>query len=151
MLKVVLDTNILFSALLSKKGQIRKIIVDESCVFFSCNFAIAELISHSNKLIRNLKIKQEEWQLFAYQVIKNVNFVNESFLSSKSLNTAVKLCNDVDIKDTPFVALSLELDGYLWTGDKLLANGLKRKHFDKVLMTDDLVKLIGKRIYEEIN
>jgi predicted nucleic acid-binding protein len=143
MLKIVVDTNILFSALLSKKGKIRDIIMRGNFVFFSCNFAIAELISLSEKLIKNLRINKKEWQLFVYQVVKNVNFVSEHFLSQKSLNTAVKLCKDIDIKDTPFVALSLDLEGCLWTGDKELVNGLKRKGFDKVLMTDDLVKLMG--------
>jgi predicted nucleic acid-binding protein len=143
-LKIVVDTNILFSALLSKKGKIRDIIVCENFTFFSCNFSIAELISLSDKLIKNLKIKKEEWQWFAYQVLKHINFVNEIFISSNSLENAVKLCKDIDIKDTLFVALSLDLESYLWTGDKKLAEGLKSKGFNKVLMTDDLLKLMIK-------
>jgi hypothetical protein len=41
----------------------------------------------------------------------------------------------------PFVVLTVDLDGYPWTGDKELVKGLKRKGFDKILLTDDLIKL----------
>jgi len=44
---------------------------------------------------------------------------------------ARRLCRDVDLKDTPFVALALHLDGPLWTGDHLLKAGLKAKGFDR--------------------
>jgi predicted nucleic acid-binding protein len=36
----------------------------------------------------------------------------------------------VDIKDFPFVALTIELDALLWTGDNKLKNGLKAKGFN---------------------
>jgi len=41
------------------------------------------------------------------------------------------LCRDIDINDAPFVALALELEAVLWTGDKTLKNGLKDKGFDR--------------------
>ncbi|WP_413176102.1 PIN domain-containing protein [Anabaena azotica] len=37
----------------------------------------------------------------------------------------------MDESDTPHVALTLELEGLLWTGDKKLKEGLIRKGFDK--------------------
>jgi predicted nucleic acid-binding protein len=44
---------------------------------------------------------------------------------------AYDLCKDVDIKDTPFIALSIELKRPLWTGDKKLKEGLRSKGFDE--------------------
>ena len=44
---------------------------------------------------------------------------------------ARRLCRDVDLKDTPFVALALYLDGRLWTGDDVLKTSLKAKGFDR--------------------
>jgi len=41
-----------------------------------------------------------------------------------------ELCKDIDEKDFAYLALSLELDGRLWTGDKKLINGLRAKGFD---------------------
>ena len=37
---------------------------------------------------------------------------------------------DIDPKDMLFVALTLEVEGLLWTGDAKLRTGLKNKGFD---------------------
>lgn len=37
----------------------------------------------------------------------------------------------VDEKDTPYVALTLHLDGRLWTDDVELKRGLMAKNFDR--------------------
>ncbi len=42
----------------------------------------------------------------------------------------INLCADIDEKDTLFVALTLELNGKLWTHDEILKTGLKRKGFN---------------------
>jgi predicted nucleic acid-binding protein len=43
---------------------------------------------------------------------------------------ARRLCREIDPKDTPFIALTLHLDGRLWTDDELI-NGLRPKGFDR--------------------
>ena len=40
------------------------------------------------------------------------------------------LVHDIDVKDVPNVALTIELDGKIWTGDIELIEGLKAKGFD---------------------
>ena len=59
------------------------------------------------------------------------------FLNRKK---AYEMCKDIDEADTPFVALALELDIPLWSGDKKLAKGLKDKKFDKILTNHDLLQ-----------
>jgi predicted nucleic acid-binding protein len=44
---------------------------------------------------------------------------------------AVELCRGVDPADAPFVALTLALDGRLWTGDKKLRSGLAARGFTR--------------------
>ena len=44
---------------------------------------------------------------------------------------ARRLCEGVDLKDTPFVALALHLDARLWTDDEELKVGLRARGFDQ--------------------
>ncbi|MFL5541612.1 MAG: PIN domain-containing protein [Longimicrobiaceae bacterium] len=43
----------------------------------------------------------------------------------------LRLCRGVDPGDEPFVALTLALDGRLWTGDQKLRRGLVARGFDR--------------------
>ncbi len=45
-----------------------------------------------------------------------------------------------------FVALTEHIRGRLWTGDKELIKGLKRKKWDKLISTEELYKVIVKRL-----
>lgn len=47
----------------------------------------------------------------------------------------------IDIDDTDFVALTKFLKATLWTGDKVLYNGLKKKNFKKLINTAELLAL----------
>ena len=51
------------------------------------------------------------------------------------------MVNDIDEFDAPFIALSLELNSPLWTGDKKLIKGLNKKEFDLILDTSALIKI----------
>ena len=42
-----------------------------------------------------------------------------------------RLCKEVDEKDTPYVALTLHLDGRLWTHDTKLKVRLRTSGFDR--------------------
>jgi predicted nucleic acid-binding protein len=106
--KLIVDTNIMFSVLLGKSKKIREILFSsEDFKPYSCKFSIVEPFKHKDKLIKN---------------------------SDDSLREAYVLCNDIDEKDLLFVALAIELDGLLWTGDKELLKGLKSKGFEKVFI-----------------
>ncbi len=48
------------------------------------------------------------------------------------------------MKDISFVALTLEMNAKLWTGDKKLYSGLREKGFHDVLSTQDLEDFIKK-------
>ena len=66
-------------------------------------------------------------------------------IPSNVLINSEKLLEDIDIDDTEFVALTTHIRGKLWSGDKILQNGLMKKGWTKFVTTDELYKLINRK------
>jgi predicted nucleic acid-binding protein len=64
-----------------------------------------------------------------HKITERIHFVNEGLVTLESKQQAYDLCHDVDEKDTPYVALAIELRAGLWTGDNKLRPGLEEKGF----------------------
>jgi predicted nucleic acid-binding protein len=143
-MKLVLDTNILISTLMKSDGVVGGILLRDlhDVEKLSCYFLYVEIFSKKDKILKISKLEEKDLLELLYLVIKQVNFINENQISDDNWRTAQDLTNDIDIKDISFVALSLETDAYLWTGDKILYAGLKAKGFEKVLNTADLIAMI---------
>jgi predicted nucleic acid-binding protein len=136
-LKIIVDTNIFFSSLLKKTNKfLDRIIKSKNNEFVSCRLVILELFKHKEKLLKNSNLSDDEIYDLYYLLLRKVEFYNEMQLLKEHLLEAESLCKDIDLKDTPFIALTLELDGKLWTGDKILKEGLKAKGFDRFFEPD---------------
>jgi predicted nucleic acid-binding protein len=94
------------------------------------------VVRHKEKIVRYAKANEEEVFEILHKVLKVIQFYNESFISTDNYRIAYELCKDIDKKDIPFVALTIELQGALWTGDKKLKDGLKTKGFDRFFEID---------------
>ncbi len=68
-----------------------------------------------------------------YLLLRHLTVSKEELISRAVRLKAVELCDGIDIDDTPHVALTLHLDGFLWTGDKKLKTGLRGRGFDRFL------------------
>lgn len=55
------------------------------------------------------------------------------------------LVENIDIDDTEFVALTTHIHGRLWSGDKVLQNGLINKGWSKFVSTKELYQFIHKK------
>lgn len=64
-----------------------------------------------------------------YSLLKKIYIFDEESVTDDSLQKAFGLCKDVDEKDIPFVAITIELSGLLWSGDNELKAGLSSKGF----------------------
>jgi predicted nucleic acid-binding protein len=126
---LVIDTNIIFSALIPERSSIRDLLFESDFLFYAPNFLIYEIYCHKEKLLKNSKLNEQEFYIVLNNLLDCIYFVPIALIDKNSRIKAHELCKDIDEKDTPFVALSIYLNSPLWTGDKILKDGLKRKGF----------------------
>ena len=100
-----------------------------------------EIDRHWAKLKRLSKLSESELQESRFKIYARVNFINEDLIPEKTWLAAEAIVKDIDIDDADFIALTRHLKDYLWTGDKELYDGLKRKNFKRVYNTTELLSL----------
>jgi predicted nucleic acid-binding protein len=71
-------------------------------------------------------------------ILRNITILNHSIIPSEIYKNAELLCQDIDIDDAVFVAVSMFTKGLLWSGDMKLLNGLTRAGYKRLINTDDL-------------
>jgi predicted nucleic acid-binding protein len=98
--------------------------------FFTCELAYVELFEQKEKIIKLSQLTDDEVIELLHLCLRRVDFFKEDNIHEENLKQAYKLCREIDKDDTLFIALTLELDGLLWTGDKKLITGLKEKGFN---------------------
>ncbi len=54
---------------------------------------------------------------------------------------AYDLVKEIDLKDIAFIAINEYQTAILWSGDKSLVKGLRASGYDKVITTDEMIKL----------
>lgn len=128
---IVIDTNILFSALLRRESRFTRMILESDRVFFICESTIVELFKHKDRIVKRSKLSEAEVVRLFYTLLRRVTVSKEELIAPEVRRKAYELCVDVDEADTPHVALTIHLDALLWTGDKSLKEGLRQKGFDQ--------------------
>lgn len=128
---IVTDANIIVSALISDSRQIRRTLARKKLQFVAPKFIVVELFKHAPKIQKATKLSKDGVLELLSSIINQIKFYEEDFISVGCWIEAFRLCRDVDEKDTPYVALALELDAEIWTNDNELKIGLKKKGFVK--------------------
>jgi predicted nucleic acid-binding protein len=127
---VVVDTNILFSALLRPDHQFLKALAGGRR-FYVSESTLAEIFGHKEKILSATRLGEAGLARAYYLLLTLLELYKEMRIPASCWEQAEELCRDVDPQDKPHVALTLALDGLLWTGDKALKTGLKAKGFDR--------------------
>mgnify|MGYP000910338648 FL=1 len=127
---VVVDTNILFSALLRDSSPFVRLLFQSEYNFYICEYVIVELFKHKDRLVKLSKLSEDELLRLLYRLLKRLTIYPERLIPAKFVVEAQKLCAAVDTNDTIHVALTLAIDGRLWTGDRRLVYGLRPHGLD---------------------
>lgn len=115
-MKVVVDTNIAFSAVLNTNGRIGDLLFNsgEHFTFFSCDYLHVELDKHRSKLLKVAgKMTEAQIDLALLLVLNQITFINERLISELNWTAAEQMVTGIDIDDTDFAALNDQLDAVL--------------------------------------
>jgi predicted nucleic acid-binding protein len=139
-MKVVVDTNIIFSAILNSHNWIGQIILHsgKSLKFYNPKYLQFEIQNHFSKIQKITKLSDSEIHELIQILYTKIYFIDDELIPKEALLRADLLTKDVDYDDVMFVALSLHLGCKLWTGDKVLVTRLKQKGFKRFISTQEL-------------
>jgi predicted nucleic acid-binding protein len=142
-MKIVVDTNIIFSTLLNSNSTIGDLLFnsDKHFEFYSCSYMRHEIQNHWSRLKKISKLSDEQLQVSYTQLLSRLKFINEEIIPAEIWLDSEEITKEIDIDDTDFVALTKFLKATLWTGDKVLYTGLKKSGFKKLLNTTELLAL----------
>jgi putative PIN family toxin of toxin-antitoxin system len=145
-MKVVVDTNIVFSAILNSQSRIGQILLcsDKTLRFYSPRFLQIEIQNHFQKIKYHTKLPDSEIHELINALFTKIHFISEEIIPRETLLNADKLTTNIDFDDVMFVALTMHLKCKLWTGDKGLINALKSKGFKKFISTGELLEKLKK-------
>ena len=143
-MRIIVDTNIVFSAILNSSSRIGKILLNSKghFQFYSCDYLRTEIQKQRSKLLKLTKLTENKLSELEVLVPHNITFIDERLLPQELLLKTEALLKTIDPNDAPFVALAKHLKGSLWTGDMQLYNGLKSKRFKGIILTTDLSLLL---------
>lgn len=142
-MRIVIDTNIFFSALINSKGTISDLIFNSDHIFdfFAPSTLFDEINKHREKLIKVSKLSKEEINELQLLLISKINRIEIEQIQMASWEKAIELTKKIDEFDAPFIALTIEIRGTLWTGDKKLLNGLQQLDYGEIIDTSNLFQI----------
>lgn len=134
-MRIVIDTNIVFSAILNSNGIIGDLLFnsEDQFDFFSPEFIVSELAKYKSKLVLLSKLSPEKVDISIYQVLKKIELISPETIADSDWRQAYNLAANVDENDTPFLATALGIGAFIWTGDKA-HNRSEKKRISKYFL-----------------
>ena len=134
-MELIIDANILMSALISTEGKTYDLMFNDRIKLFSPEFLLEEVKKHKEEILPKAKLSEYEFELFLSIISSRIEFIPytkfEDFISQAEKITP-------DPNDVEYVALALKLKCDIWTNDK----EFKKQDKVKVYSTSELIKII---------
>ena len=142
-MKIIVDANIVFSAILNTNGKIGDLLINskEHFDFIAPDFLRREIRKHYVRLCKISGLSIDQVQESEFQVCSDITFISEEQIKISSWISAENLVADIDPKDTHYIAYSKHFRCKIWSGDKTLIRGLQKKGFTNFITTNELYKL----------
>ena len=134
-MEIVIDANIVMSALISTQGKTFDIIFNDRLKLYAPEFLLKEVDKYKNEIIERTRISETEFSLFLALISSRISFTPYSEFE-KQIPLAEKITPDEN--DTEYFALALHLNCGIWTNDAKL----KKQERVKIYTTADILKLV---------
>ncbi len=136
---VIADSNLVISSLYAPKSIIASIFKSEKNIqLIAPDFILDEINNHFTEIVDKTRKSKSELQFELKQIVGRIKFIPAEEIPMIHIKKAIAIVWDIDIDDTLFVALHLFKKHKIWTGDKVLINGLKSKGYDICVTTTEL-------------
>lgn len=144
-MKVVVDANIFISAIINQKGRIHEVfaISRNKRKFFTPSILLEEIRRHKTKIISYTYLTVGEFDEILNFLLSRIKVIEDSSIPVELRRKALLLLKNIDEEDATYIALTMYLNAKLWTGDKKLISGLKKKNFDSFISVNELLNLIS--------
>ena len=136
-MKIIVDTNRILAALLSK-GDTRRIILSSNIEFYTLDYVTEEINKYMDYILEKTGMNKKDVDLLFSLFMQNITIIPEEDIKP-NMKKALEIMKSIDPKDTPVVACALSVkNSIIWSEDK---------HFDrqskiKIYKTKDLLKCI---------
>ena len=134
-MELIVDANILMSALIATEGKTYDLIFNNRIRLFSVDKLLEELEKYRSEILKKSGLSGYDFDIFVSLISSEINLIPYSEIKN-FISEAKKISPDPN--DAEYFALALKLDCSIWSNDKKLKNQDKIK----VYSTGDLVKII---------
>lgn len=139
---VITDSNIFYSALISPKGKISQTLKEKKKIqFITSSYLIEEIKEHAQDIADYLKISRKKVLSNFQLLLEGITIIDTKEIPKEKIEEALSIVKDIDLDDAFFVALHLYTHYKIWTGDRELIKGLKKKGYDICITTEELSNL----------
>jgi predicted nucleic acid-binding protein len=144
-MRVVVDTNIAFSAIVNTNSRIASIFFQPKSrlSFYSTGQLLTEILEHKGKLKRIAGYSDRELDRIIALITGKIRFVNPGFIPGEIYMKAELLTRHIDMDDTEFIALTEYMKARFWSGDKVLRNGLIKLGWNRFISLEELYQIIS--------
>jgi len=136
-MKFVIDTNIIFSAMI-KDSITRKLILSDVFELFVPEYLFEEIRDNAEIILEKTGMNEKDFTALLTLLEKHLKFVERNAYAEK-LPVAEKEMKNIDVTDSTFLALAFALDCPIWSNDK----HFKKQNLVKAYTTKEILQIIG--------
>jgi len=93
---VVVDTNVLFSALLTGQSSFSEVLLRSGHRFYVCELVLVELFKRKDKIVKASHLSEDDIVRVYQTLLKQVTLFKENLIAPENRMAAHAMCHDID-------------------------------------------------------